>query len=104
MHELGIWIYKGDRGLPQNKKTSFTWLKRAADLHHPPSLAVAGAALLDGLGCTANVPLGLGLIFRAAEACSEVAACALGEWCRESRVEPLGARLPGATRAPDTGS
>ena len=79
MHELGIWIYKGDRGLPQNKKTSYAWLKRAADLHHPPSLAVAGAALLDGLGCTANVPLGLGLIFRAAEAGSEVAACALGE-------------------------
>ena len=47
MEFLASWYSFGINGLPKDEELSLKWSRRAADLHHPPSMAVVGDSMLE---------------------------------------------------------
>ncbi len=78
MHALGTWHCNGEHGLAKDDAEVFCWFKRAADLHHVESMAVAENLIANGVGVAGYDAHGLTVIARTAERGSEFAAFLLG--------------------------
>lgn len=78
MYHVGIIFKYGDLGQKQDDAKAFHWFKKSADLHYPPSMAMAGELLTLGQGVEKNISLGTALTGMAATAGSDHAAFSLG--------------------------
>ena len=76
--QLGVWYYRGEKGLGKDKAQAFRWWKRGADLGHATAMYFCGICYEDGCGVAANDSLALIYYTRAAEGGSETGCYSLG--------------------------